>query len=93
MSTSQEKERRLIRCTMCNNPIATINGNEITLTKNSKGVPMRIKVAVKHDAGGRFNIGCECGGGFSFSTVQKTLPMTYVVAESKRDKAVDKPTD
>jgi hypothetical protein len=93
MDTNQEKERKLIRCVKCGNPIATVNGSEITLIKNNKGKPMRIKVAVQHDAGGRFDISCECGGGFSFSTVRKTLPMAYhVIPKSNDDNAVDKPS-
>lgn len=76
--TLQYTNKKLIRCSRCHQPLAEVEGHEIYLLKYHHGEPVRIKIAVKHDFGGRFDISCECG--FAFSTVLKSLSMTYVVA-------------
>lgn len=73
--------RNLFRCPKCNKPIAEIRGNAIYLIKYSKGEPMRVKVEVNHDAGGRFKVSCDCGG--YFATTVKTLGMTYTIKKQK----------
>lgn len=69
--------RNLFRCPKCNKPLAEKRGNQIYLMKYSKGKPMYVKVKVDHDAGGRLEISCDCGG--SLVTTTKALEMTYVI--------------
>lgn len=69
--------RKLIRCPRCNKPLAEKRGNQIYLMKYNKGKPMYVKLEVNHDAGGRFEISCDCGG-YLVTTV-KALEMTYAI--------------
>jgi DNA-directed RNA polymerase subunit RPC12/RpoP len=90
METTNSDRGRLIRCPKCGKPIAEVGANKISVLKYSQGKPTYITVGVKHDSGGSIDVGCErCGS--SFSTVQKTLSMTYVIATPKKKKDVEKP--
>ncbi|MDD2758143.1 MAG: hypothetical protein PHD72_02065 [Patescibacteria group bacterium] len=83
------QERKIVRCPKCTRPVAEVRGNKVYILRGNAGKPMTVGISIKHDAGGRFDLDCESCGAFAFSTVQKALSMTYVIA--KKDGAVDKP--
>lgn len=85
------QKRILAKCPKCHRPIAEVRGNTIYFLKQNAGKQMTSSITVKHDAGGRFDLNCESCGVFSFSTVQKTMGMSYVVDPNlKAEEPVEK---
>jgi len=45
--------------------------------KYVRGEPVYVKIEIDHDAGGKFEISCDCGK--CFATTVKALKMTYAI--------------
>lgn len=75
-----EKEkfkREIHQCPKCNRNIAERRGNQLYFLHYSDGKRDQVKVEVNHDAGGRVEVECPCGG--KLIITQKTLSMEYAI--------------
>jgi|WetSurMetagenome_2_1015567.scaffolds.fasta_scaffold461480_2 hypothetical protein len=81
--------KKLVRCSGCGKPLASLQGNNIRLVKHDQRRARFVDVEVEHDAGGRVKISCaDCGPEHYFAKGRISLGMTYAI---KKEEIADEP--